>query len=220
MTDPATLHYVYDPLCGWCYGAAPLIEAARQIDRLQLVLHGGGLMAGPRRRTIDAAFGDFVKTADARIAAATNQPFTSAYYDGLLGEIGTVLDSAVPIAGVLAAEHMGGQGAALLARLQRAHYVAGEKISSRDVVRQTAAGLGLDPTLFDPAFRRAVETSVDQHIEDTRAMMRKHGLHGFPSFVLERASGELLPIDVSPYLGQPSQWGERLQAVMQRGRMQ
>ena len=25
------LHYIYDPLCGWCYGAAPLVEAARAV---------------------------------------------------------------------------------------------------------------------------------------------------------------------------------------------
>lgn len=24
----AVLHYIYDPLCGWCYGAAPLVRAA------------------------------------------------------------------------------------------------------------------------------------------------------------------------------------------------
>ncbi|MCF3992670.1 DsbA family protein, partial [Pseudomonas aeruginosa] len=23
-----TLHYLYDPLCGWCYGASPLLAAA------------------------------------------------------------------------------------------------------------------------------------------------------------------------------------------------
>ncbi|RLR78637.1 protein-disulfide isomerase, partial [Pseudomonas aeruginosa] len=22
-----TLHYLYDPLCGWCYGASPLLAA-------------------------------------------------------------------------------------------------------------------------------------------------------------------------------------------------
>ncbi|MEG1327174.1 MAG: DsbA family protein, partial [Janthinobacterium sp.] len=26
-----TLHYIFDPLCGWCYGAAPLVEAARAV---------------------------------------------------------------------------------------------------------------------------------------------------------------------------------------------
>lgn len=38
----ATLHYVFDPLCGWCYAAAPLIEAAGQIDGLNIVMHAGG----------------------------------------------------------------------------------------------------------------------------------------------------------------------------------
>lgn len=30
----ATLHYIFDPLCGWCYGAAPLVEAARTVPGL------------------------------------------------------------------------------------------------------------------------------------------------------------------------------------------
>lgn len=25
MSTP-TLHYIHDPLCGWCYGAAPLVR--------------------------------------------------------------------------------------------------------------------------------------------------------------------------------------------------
>ena len=33
-----TLHYIYDPLCGWCYGAAPLVEAARTAGAHELIL--------------------------------------------------------------------------------------------------------------------------------------------------------------------------------------
>ena len=40
MVSPATLHYIYDPFCGWCYAAAPLVKAAREI--LPVRLHGGG----------------------------------------------------------------------------------------------------------------------------------------------------------------------------------
>ena len=32
----ATLHYIYDPLCGWCYGSAPLVKAAREIGGLRM----------------------------------------------------------------------------------------------------------------------------------------------------------------------------------------
>ena len=48
MND-TTLHYVYDPLCGWCYGAAPLLRAAAGIPGLRIALHAGGLWLGARR---------------------------------------------------------------------------------------------------------------------------------------------------------------------------
>ena len=51
MSTP-TLHYVYDPLCGWCYGAAPLVRAARGTIRVQA--HGGDMMAGAARRAVTA----------------------------------------------------------------------------------------------------------------------------------------------------------------------
>ena len=28
---PFVLHYIFDPLCGWCYGAKPLIAAAQAV---------------------------------------------------------------------------------------------------------------------------------------------------------------------------------------------
>ena len=45
--NTATLHYIYDPLCGWCYGSAPLVKAARAV--LSVRPHGGGMMTGARR---------------------------------------------------------------------------------------------------------------------------------------------------------------------------
>ncbi len=35
-TPSPILHYIYDPLCGWCYGAAPLVQAARGISGLTI----------------------------------------------------------------------------------------------------------------------------------------------------------------------------------------
>ena len=33
-TDAPVLHAIYDPLCGWCYAAAPLLAAAREVPGL------------------------------------------------------------------------------------------------------------------------------------------------------------------------------------------
>lgn len=37
--------YVYDPLCGWCYAAAPPIEEVAAIPGIRLELFGGGRVA-------------------------------------------------------------------------------------------------------------------------------------------------------------------------------
>ncbi len=59
-TQTPTLHYIFDPLCGWCYGAAPLIEAARAIPGLDIALHGGGMMADGNRQPVTDALRRYV----------------------------------------------------------------------------------------------------------------------------------------------------------------
>ncbi len=73
MTAAATLHYIYDPLCGWCYGAKPLVQAASQV--LPVSLHGGGMMAGNNRQFVSPNLRDYVMPHDRRIAEYTGQPF-------------------------------------------------------------------------------------------------------------------------------------------------
>ncbi|MBI0550673.1 DsbA family protein, partial [Pectobacterium parmentieri] len=117
------LHYIYDPLCGWCYGAAPLALAAQEIDGLELILHGGGMMTGSNSRTITPEWHDYVIPHDRRIAQLTGQTFGEDYYEGLLRDTSVVLDSAPPTAAVLAAEAMDDKGMAMLYQIEQAHYV-------------------------------------------------------------------------------------------------
>ena len=99
---PSTeLHYLFDPLCGWCYGAAPLVAEARKIVRV--VPHAIGMMTGARRRAVTPQLRAFVAPHDARIAQTSGQPFGVGYLDGLLHDTGAVFDSAPPTAAILAA---------------------------------------------------------------------------------------------------------------------
>ena len=68
MTQPV-LHYIYDPLCGWCYAAGPLIEAAANAGVL-ISLHGGGLFGSPTR--VDTAKRNYMRQSDGHIAATRN----------------------------------------------------------------------------------------------------------------------------------------------------
>src|SRR5256885_3464591 len=72
---PFVLHYIFDPLCGWCYAAAPLVKAARSVPGVTLQWHGGGMLTGAHTRTITADWRGHVMPHDQRIAEMTGQPF-------------------------------------------------------------------------------------------------------------------------------------------------
>lgn len=206
MSTP-TLHYIHDPLCGWCYGAAPLVRAARDLVRVQG--HAGGMMAGAARRTVTLELRQTVMSHDRRIAKASGQPFGQDYVEGLLRDPTAVLDSAPPITAVLAADDLAGAGLDMLARIQHAHYVEGRRIADLPVLKELAAQLGLPADDFDRAFERLKGAATQAHIEQSRALLARLGGHGFPTFALEQG-GRFTTVEFGPYLGQPDAWRARL----------
>lgn len=207
----AVLHYIYDPLCGWCYGAAPLVRAAR--DVLTVRGHAGGMMTGSRRQQVSAQLRDYVIPHDRRIAQLTGQPFGDAYSDGLLRDVDAVFDSAPPIAAVLAADALAGRGLDLLARIQTAHYVEGRRIAESSVLIDLAMEIGLAKEAFSAALDAMKGEPTQAHINDSRALLSQAGGSGFPTFAIERRA-RLQVLDISAYLGQPDAWREFLKTEL------
>lgn len=206
MTAQLTLHYVFDPLCGWCYGAEPLIRAASK--SLPVVLHGGGMMAGANRQKVSAQLRDFVMPHDRKIAEYTGQPFGQDYFEGLLRDNSAVFDSEPPIIAVLAAQQLAGQGLEMLARLQQAHYVQGQRIAEQTVLQSVAVELGLALPAFIAA---STQIDSESHMRTSRALLASVGGQGYPTLVLER-EGQLQVVDIGPFLGKPElfvQWLDR-----------
>ena len=193
-----TLHYLYDPLCGWCYGAAPLVKAAREV--LRVTPHGGGMMTGARRQNVTRQMREFVKPHDARIAQMSGQPFGEAYRDRLLRDTTAVFDSEPPTAAMLAAEAMAGRWMDMLSQLQIAHYVEGRRIADRAVLIDVAKSLGLKADTFAEALDHQSGTLLQAHFEETRALMARVGAQGFPTFALE-TDGTFQALDVSRFMG-------------------
>lgn len=204
MPAPITLHYVFDPLCGWCYGAEPLIQAASTL--MPVVLHGGGMMAGANRQPVSAQLRDFVIPHDRRIAEYTGQAFGQDYFEGLLRDHGAVFDSQPPIAAILAAEQLAGRGLEMLGRLQRAHYVHGQRIADLEVLQAIAAQMGLALPAFNTAF---AQVDSDSHMRTSRALLASVGGQGYPTLVLER-EGQLQVIDIGAFLGKPDDFRDWL----------
>ena len=204
-----TLHYIHDPLCGWCYGAAPLVKAAREV--LPVVPHAGGMMTGARRQRVTPELRSYVMQHDRRIAQLSGQPFGDSYFDGLLRDTSAVFDSEPPITAMLAAEALGERGLDMLARLQVAHYAEGRRIADAAVLHEMAVDIGLDGKAFDAAYAQQQGEATRAHITASLSLLTRAGGSGFPTFVLEHA-GELSVVDIQPWLGRAPQWQEWLRS--------
>ncbi|WP_374322664.1 DsbA family protein [Aquipseudomonas alcaligenes] len=205
----AVIHYWYDPLCGWCYGAAPLLQVAGEIPGLRIALHGGGLFSGAQRQRLNAPLRQHILAHDQRIAALSGQPFGAAYRDGLLQDAETWLDSDPPTAAVLAAEALAGQGLAMLHALQQAHYQQGRRIAEPAVLAELAQELGLAAQAFRAELQRHNGPVLAEHLVASRRALAQLGGGGFPTLALER-DGQLQVLDIGAYLGRPEAWREFL----------
>lgn len=185
-----TLHYIFDPLCGWCYGAAQLVHAlaARLDAATPLQLWPGALFPEPVR--IAPGMRAHIVEADKRIAQLTGAPFGAAY----LARIGdpAVLVSlwSVPLIAALAAAPRERQ-LELLEALQRAHYVDGRDLADAAVLDELAGAHGTDPALLRSA---ANAQAANAWIRAARQLMARAGVGGFPAFVLEQ-DGQLQVLD-------------------------
>jgi len=213
-TQTPTLHYIFDPLCGWCYGAAPLVDAARGIAGLTVAAHGGGMMTGSNRQPVTDALRRYVMPHDERIAGMTGQVFGKDYFDGLLRDTGAVFDSEPPTTAILAADALAGRGLDLLKRLQRAHYVQGLRIADPDVLKTLARDIGLDGDGFDAACAAAQGAETAAHIAASRKLLTQVGGTGFPTLALAH-KGVYTLLEPSRYLGRPAQWQADLRQRIQ-----
>ena len=87
------LIFLYDPFCGWCYGAVPAINGLADSDRCIAEPIPTGLFSGSPDRRIDADAAAAIEQTDARITALSGQRFTDIYRRKVLGNPTMPFDS-------------------------------------------------------------------------------------------------------------------------------
>lgn len=193
------LTYLFDPLCGWCYGAHPAIEQIADRADVTLVLAPVGLFAGEQARPMDAAFAAYAWQNDQRIARLTGQPFSEAYRTRVLGAAGTLFDSAPATLGLIAAALAAPQRElAVLKAIQHARYVEGRQTSDIAVIADilTEAQLPAAAEQVRQRDARLLE-AYRQRVDQARADMAHFGAKGVPALLMgEGAQRRLLPGDI------------------------
>jgi putative protein-disulfide isomerase len=185
-----TLHYLFDPLCGWCYGTAPVVAAAQEAPGVRVELHPTGLFSGPGARPMDDAFAAFAWSNDQRIARLTGQRFTEAYRHQVLGDRQGLLDSG-PATVALTAVRLTEPARELeaLKAIQIARYVSGSDVTSLAVLANLLDGLALGAAAARIAHPDADLLAANQaRTARAQALMREVGARGVPTLIVE--SGE------------------------------
>jgi putative protein-disulfide isomerase len=180
MNEPL-LWYFADPMCSWCWGFSPVIEAVRDEfhDRMKIALVLGGLRPG-ETAPMTAAGREAILHHWRQVHERTGQPFR---FDGALPE-GFVYDTepasrAVVTVGGIEPESI----FAMFKAIQSAFYAAGRDVTQPEVLADLAAGLGVTPARFLPVFDSdAARARTQAHFRQAR----QAEVRGFPTLILQR----------------------------------
>jgi len=177
--------YLFDPLCGWCYGASPAIQKLNEHPAIALTPISTGLFADGNRK-IDAAFASYAWTNDVRIEKLTGQKFTEDYRINVLGKLGSSFDSnamTLALSAVLLT-----QADRLLQALiafQQARYVQGIDTSDVQHIEKILRDLGL-ARAADHLVSRDHEL-LEMHtrqLAKAQNLMHALGIQGVPAIVV------------------------------------
>jgi putative protein-disulfide isomerase len=185
--------YLFDPLCGWCYGAAPMLERLR-IDGIRIEALPTGLFSGSGARPMDAAFASYAWTNDQRIHRLSGQPFSAGYRTNVLDREGSLFDSSAATLAITAAG-LADPNLRLdaLRIIQHARYVEGLDVTSLPVLiglldqagMTSAADLLREPT---GALFEASRNLVDKG----QQLFRQVRADGVPALVVNAGTGPQL----------------------------
>lgn len=179
------LYYLFDPLCGWCYGANPAIRhLAKSHD---IVLMPTGLFAN-KGRLMTADFARHAWHNDSKIMSMTGQPFSKQYRKQVLGEQGRFDSLAMTTALTAIAKIQPERELDALSVFYVARYVDGNNTSEPDVLAQVLTSIHLDsivPLLYD----QDTINATHQRMTDGANLAWSLGVSGVPQLAMQTDDG-------------------------------
>ncbi len=195
------VHYIFDPMCGWCYGASSLIGQLKQMTGIHLQLHPGGMM---QRTPISEEFRQHILASDQHIAEQTGQVFGEGYLKKVASGDSLILDSYITAQAIMATQYLDCSAVDMLEKIQQAHYGLGLPVSQTETLVELAGQLNIEAQAWNSAMDKA-ESKVETEIQHTRNMMQQFNLSGFPSMLIE-TKGEWRSVTINHFYQKPEEW--------------
>jgi len=210
----ATLNYVFDPLCGWCYGASATISRLSDNPGVQLNLVPSGLFSGSGSRPMDDEFAAYAWSNDQRIGRLSGQPFSDRYRSEVLADRQQMLDSGPATVALTAVAQTAPEREleALLA-LQRARYVQGLDVTLLDTLRGVLRTLGLEQaaTLLEKPDATLLE-ATRRRMAHAQTLLAEFGARGVPTLILDQGGDRKL-LDASSMYSNPQAFVDQFTAA-------
>lgn len=182
------LWYFADPMCSWCWGFSPAIEALRDEyrDRMKIALVLGGLRPGVTEAMTPTVREEILHHWHA-VHDRTGQPFRfeGALPEGYMYDTEPASRAVVTVSGIEPSLIF-----PLFKAIQSAFYAEGRDVTQAAVLSELASGLGVDAAAFLNAFDSdAARAKTQAHFRQAR----QAGVRGFPTLIMQQGE-QLQPI--------------------------
>lgn len=175
--------YVTDPLCLWCYGMAPDLEAfyATLPSDIHCETINGGLFPAKNARVADKSFRNYLKGAAQQVTEYTGQIFGDSFWS-LLETPNFRYDTEPSARASVAIKHLLNEASmrSFIHDLQRAVFIEGKNPNDTEVLADIAVQQGADREGFVTLFNDSKNT-IETHKEYMQA--KQIGVTGFPAVI-------------------------------------
>lgn len=173
--------YLYDPLCGWCYGfSSHLIEFHRAHQNVPIEVYSGGMVIGNRVAPL-SQMAQYIKDALNRVESLSGVKFGEVFRANLNAGSEIIFDSEPPSrAGLILKEFSKHQELEIAHSIQEIIYEEGKDPNLSQSYHSLAKKLGLDSAVFDEYFS---SHSYSLGIQDEFSHVKKFGVSGYPTLI-------------------------------------
>ena len=178
-----------DPLCGWCYAAAPEVKKLAETAAIELIPTGLFSQAG---RTVTPEFARHAWSNDQRIAQLTGQVFSDSYRENLLQEGMPFNSFPIVLALTWVQQQAPDQELNASHSIQTARYVDGQDKTQLPVLANILANLPLalsEAEILQALQDGALVQQTEQRLAAGQAEARQFAVQGVPSVFAEAAQG-------------------------------
>ncbi len=180
-----TLFYIYDALCGWCYGFSPVVSEleSKYNDDFNFRVLSGGMVTGDRVSTLEKV-SSFIIDSFRNVEEKTNVQFGPEFIKKLEAD-SQELYSSEPAAMAMAHFRtlLPQKEVAFASRIQNAIYYQGWPPANWETYANCAADFDLDRAAF---LKDIQKEELHKLVQREFEVVANWGIKGFPSLILQK----------------------------------